>query len=267
MAKWKSLNNGVIMKSFTLYVDKKSFIHDIDSISKLFFIVFAILLPVILPGLRVSFICAGFGFLLLLSAGVLRNALPVYAFMSFILLTIVLIQGMFGVDNETLAFDLFGLKFYREGLMASAKIVLRALNIIQSFLVLVLTTKPSDLVEDLVEKGLSPRIGYVVNSVFQIIPQMMATVSTITDAQRSRGMETEGGLVVRFKAFVPLLAPVVLNSFMSTKERAMALEVRAFSAKNARTVLHERSACRYGFFIKAALVAMLLAAVCWRVLG
>lgn len=255
------------MKSFALYVDKKSFIHDIDSISKLFFIVFAVILPVILPGLWVSSICAVFGFLLLLTAGVLKNALPVYAFMSFILLTIVLIQGMFGVNNETLAFNLFGLKFYVEGLLASAKITLRAINIIQSFLVLALTTKPSDLVEDLVEKGLSPRIGYVVNSVFQIIPQMMATADTITDAQRSRGMETEGGLIVRFKAFVPLLAPVVLNSFMSTKERAMALEVRAFSAKNERTVLHERTVYRYGFLIKAALVVLLLSAVCWRALG
>lgn len=252
------------MKTFSLYVDRRSFVHDIDPFSKLSFIAFAILLPIIAPDMRVSFVCVAAGFLLLASAGVLKRAAPVYAFVSFVLLTVVIIQGMFGVDNETPVFNVLGFTFYREGLLTALKVILRVYNIIQSFLILVLTTKPEELVGDLVWRGLSPRIGYVINSTFQIIPQMMATVGAITDAQRSRGMETEGNLIVRFKAFIPLMGPVVLNSFISTKERAMALEVRAFSAKNGHTAFHERKSYKYGMLLRSAFVVILMLTIFWR---
>ena len=71
-----------------------------------------------------------------------------------------------------------------------------------SFATFVLSTKPADLVEALEKSGFSKRFGYIINSVFQIIPQMTGTMSTIMDAQRSRGMETEGSLLVRAKAFI-----------------------------------------------------------------
>ena len=65
-----------------------------------------------------------------------------------------------------------------------------------------MTTSPQELVDELEKSGFSPKLGYVINSVFQILPQMMAAKDTIADAQRSRGMETEGNLMVRMKAFL-----------------------------------------------------------------
>ena len=55
---------------------------------------------------------------------------------------------------------------------------------------------------------------------------MTGTMNTITDAQRSRGLETEGSLLTRAKAFLPLISPVVMSSLINTRERAVALEVR-----------------------------------------
>mgnify|MGYP000155167031 CR=1 FL=1 len=60
---------------------------------------------------------------------------------------------------------------------------------------------------------------------------MMGTMHTITDAQRSRGMETEGNLLVRIKAFLPLISPVVMSALTATRERAIALEVRGFGSQ------------------------------------
>ncbi|WDU84655.1 energy-coupling factor transporter transmembrane component T [Caloramator sp. Dgby_cultured_2] len=98
-----------------------------------------------------------------------------------------------------------------------------------------LTTKPSDLIENLVRRGLSPKLGYVLASVLQIIPQMLSTMDTILDAQRSRGLETEGKLIKRLKAFIPLIGPAVMNSLISTRERAMALEMRGFNSNIKKT--------------------------------
>lgn len=221
-------------------------------------------MPFILPTTLISFICMAVGLLLLFIAKVFRNSLPVYGFICFVLLTVIIIQGLFHVDNETILFQLGSLVFYKEGLLYAFTLSLRVINIVASFLILVLTTKPSDLVESLVRKGLSPRFGYVLLSVFQIVPQMMSTVGTITDAQRSRGMETEGKLSVRIKAFLPLIAPVVLNSLIQTKERAMALEVRGFNAKGKKTYLHDEKDYAYSSTIQLGLWGIIVLAIVGR---
>lgn len=52
---------------------------------------------------------------------------------------------------------------------------------------------------------------------------MSGTMNTIMDAQRSRGLETEGNLITRAKSFLPLISPVVMSSLINTRERAIAL--------------------------------------------
>ncbi len=133
-------------------------------------------------------------------------------------------------ENVNVLFQVVGLKFYREGIFYALHIGLNILNMLLSFAVFVLSTKPSEFVDELEKRGFSPRFGYIVTSVFQIIPQMMGTMNTIIDAQRSRGLETEGNLRTRGKAFLPLISPVVMSSLINTRERAIALEVRGFGA-------------------------------------
>ena len=128
-----------------------------------------------------------------------------------------------------------------------------------------MTTKPSDLVENFVRRGFSPRFGYVFLSVFQIIPQMTETMSTITDAQRSRGMETEGNLLVRIKAFLPLISPVVMSSLINTKERALALEVRGFNAKTKKTFLNDEKKSGADKSIRIVMLVLLIVGILWRV--
>lgn len=212
----------------------------------------------------VSFICVGISILLLISAKVLRKALPVFTFIFLILVTVVIIQGLFKPENETVLFHIGPFAMYKEGLLYALTIVLRVINIVSAFLILVLTTKPSDLVESLVRRGMSPRIGYVIVSVFQIIPEMVSTIGTIMDAQRSRGMETEGNLLVRIKAFIPLLGPVVVGSLIHTKERAMALEVRGFNSNTPKTYLYEEKTYAYSKVIQAMMLILVAGAVVWR---
>ena len=77
------------------------------------------------------------------------------------------------------------------------------------------------------------------SSVFQIVPQMSGTMNTIMDAQRSRGLETEGSLITRAKSFLPLISPVVMSSLINTRERAIALEIRGFESGEKKTYLKD----------------------------
>ena len=255
----------VLKKSISLYTERDSFVHDVDPITKLVYIVFAILVPIILPTFTVSFSCVALSIILLAAGKVLRKSTPVYSFVFIVLITVVIIQGLFKPENETVLFHIGPIAMYKEGLLFAATIVLRVLNIVSAFMILVLTTKPSDLVESLVRKGMSPRIGYVIVSVFQIIPQMMATMDTITDAQRARGMETEGKFIVRMKAFLPLLGPVVLGSLINTRERAMALEVRGFNSRALKTYLNEEKTYPHSKVLQIIMALLVVAAVGWRI--
>lgn len=253
------------MKSISLYVDKNTFLNRMEPFNKIFYIVTAILVPLFIGELTAYVVFIGLSLLLLLTGKSLKRTIPLIAFSFTILITVFVIHGLFNVSNENVLFNMWGLKFYEEGIRYALKISLNILNMLLCFAVFVLTTKPSDLVEDMERIGFSPRFGYIIASVFQIIPQMIGTMSTITDAQRSRGLETEGSIIVRAKAFIPLIAPVVMSSLANTRERAIALEVRGFEAKGKKTFLYEKRKSKSDLIIRIIMVAVIICSAGWRV--
>lgn len=255
------------MRSLSLYVDKDTFVHRIDPITKLVYVVVSVAAAYVAPGLWPGLVLLALSLTLLAAGRVLLRAWPVFTMTGVVLSTVFLIQGLFNPANATPAWGLGPVVFYREGLLFALGITIRLLNLLSSTVILVLATRPPDLIAALVRRGLSPKFGYVMSSVLQIIPNMANATSTILDAQRARGMETEGNLGTRLRAYVPLLGPLVTSSLIATQERAMALEVRAFNAKGKRTFLSEESVPSYAAPVRFLLVATLVAVAVWRVVG
>ena len=127
----------------------------------------------------------GISLVMLISGKIIRRVFPLIAFSFTIILTIFLIHGLVNQQNKNVLFAIGFLRFYKEGLLYAAHIGLNILNMLLSFAIVVLSTRPSELVDELERKGFSPRFGYIINSVFQIIPQMMGTTHTITDAREA----------------------------------------------------------------------------------
>ena len=193
------------------------------------------------------------------------TAMPLVLFSFTLILVIFLIQGLFNHDNRTVMFSIGVITFYREGVLFAVRIGCNILNMLLSFGIFVLTTSPQELVDELEKSGFSPKFGYIINSVFQILPQMMATKDVIAAAQRSRGMETEGNMLVRIKAFLPLISPVVMSSLINTRERAIALEVRGFGRKQKKTWLYDRPKCKWDPAVRGILVFLLVLVIVWRI--
>ncbi|WP_432357396.1 energy-coupling factor transporter transmembrane component T family protein [Sporosarcina sp. UB5] len=255
------------MNTMTLYVGKDSPVHRVDPLTKLLFVFISIGTTYIMSTHLAVFGILLFTCFILLIGKVFKSILPVIGVSFLLIASIIVVQGFFHPDRATVLFEIGPIPIYKEGFSIAFLITLRVVNMVAAFGVLILTTKPDDLVEALLQKGMSPKFGYVLLSVLQIIPQMIALTGKITDAQRARGMETEGGLWRRFKSFLPLLGPVVLNSLTETRERSIALEIRGFNAKGKRTSLYERENYRYGVPLRIALIAFLLAIIVWRVIS
>ena len=247
------------MKSISLFVDKDTYLTRLHPFAKMLYIVAAISVPLITGTLWMFgvFIAVSLG--LLISGKIIKKVFT-------IIITVFLIHGLFNRENQNVLAALGPLKFYKEGLLYASRIGLNILNMLLAFAMFVLTTKPATLVDDLEQAGFSPRFGYMISSVFQIIPQMMGTMNTIMDAQRSRGMETEGSLFVRAKAFIPLISPVVSSSLINTRERAIALEVRGFDSKTKKTFLSDHKIKGRDRAFMVLMVLLIAGSIVWRVI-
>ncbi|HEY8462926.1 MAG TPA: energy-coupling factor transporter transmembrane component T [Bacillota bacterium] len=254
------------MKQFSLYQPGDSLIHRLDPLSKILYIltvvVFSFVIPLPIPAL-ITLFCSG---ILLLVGRVLPKVIPLMMYSGFVLASVMIIQGLYMAENKTPVMVAGPLVFYSEGITYALRLCLRVLNLLGAFAVLVLTTKPADLIENLINKGLSPQVGYVFASILQIIPQLAVKAGMILDAQRCRGLETEGNLGVRVKAFLPIIGPVVINSLLDTQERAMALEVRGFNRRGPRTYLKEYRPSVYEMTIQWGLILVMAVALIWRII-
>lgn len=252
------------MDTMTLYENKQSPIHSIDPMTKILYAMVNIAIAYILNNIWAILGLTLFTFLILAVGKVFHKILPILGLSMFLILSIIIVQGFFNPANETVLVEFEFITLYVEGMYAASIFTLRILNMIGSFGVLILTTKPDELVEALIRRGFSPRFGYVILSVLQLIPQMQATMGKITDAQRARGMETEGDIWTRTKAFFPLIIPVVLNSLNETRERAIALEIRGFGSEGARTFINEEKEYSHKFILRILLFFMFIGAIVWR---
>ncbi|TCD46777.1 energy-coupling factor transporter transmembrane protein EcfT [Streptococcus sp. X16XC17] len=249
----------------SLYEDKQSFLNSLSPITKMLYVLSIIIIPIITGNLWVFVGTILLSQTLLSHSKVWKKTFPILGLSAIVLITVVLIQGLFRQGNVTPVLTLGPVVFYKEGLLFALEIALNVINIILAFCVLILTTKSSDMIEDLVRKGFSPRFGYVFISLFQLIPQMTSRMATITDAQKSRGMETEGSLMTRVKAFLPLVSPVIMSSFIDTKERAIALEVRGFNSKNKKTFINPPVRSKYDSWIQVLCLIGIVLAIIERV--
>lgn len=254
------------MKSISLYVDKDTYLTRMHPFTKLCYIFTAIVASLAAGKLWAFAAFIGISLVILISGKIIRRVFPLIAFSFTILISIFLIHGLFNQENATLLFAAGPLKFYREGMLYALRISLNVLNMLLAFAVFVLTTCPAELVEDLERIGFSPKIGYVISSVFQIVPQMSGTMNTIMDAQRSRGLEMEGSLLTRAKSFLPLISPVVMSSLINTRERAIALEIRGFEAGQKKTYLREDKMKNSDRVCCVILLLLIVVAVAIRIL-
>ncbi|WP_066250420.1 energy-coupling factor transporter transmembrane component T [Neobacillus drentensis] len=147
------------------------------------------------------------------------------------------------------------------GLTLTSKVIAVGSSLILFFRI----TPVKDFVYSLEVMGLSPKATYVVLSTLTIIPEMKKSSQVIMDAQKTRGVETEGSLMVRLKALLPMITPLVLSSVASTEERAMALEARAFTVNKRKTSIYSIEKTGRDSFIRVLLLVLLILLIVWRV--
>jgi energy-coupling factor transport system permease protein len=234
-----------VPRGLSVYAEGHSLLHRAHPFTKGILALSAIALAFISPSIVWAAAIGVVLLSLLAIAGVLKRFIPVaVALLLPITILLLLVQGFANPANRTVFIPLGPFSLYQEGLAIALLTAIRIFDLISATFLFSFTTRPADFAEALMQRGLSPRFGYVIQSALQMIPQSLETAERIRDAQRARGLETEGPLLRRARAYIPLLLPLVLSSLVATQERAMALEVRGFGLpvkRQRRLVLPDNS--------------------------
>jgi energy-coupling factor transport system permease protein len=125
------------------------------------------------------------------------------------------------------------------GLTAALQATLRVVAFALSVAVFSLTTATDDLLSDLERRGLGRRGEFVIGAAVRTVPRMIERAGEIVDAQRARGLDTQGGPLRRARGVLPLAGPMISSALGEVEERTLALEARAFSAPGRRTVIRQ----------------------------
>ena len=180
-------------------------------------------------------------------------------------ISVFLIQG-FLWPHGTPIFWIGPFSLKQEGLSFAVASTGRILVVVSSFLWFAMTTRPDALMTSLSQRGFPSSLAYIIVATVQIIPRFQTRANTIVDAQRARGLETEGGLLRRLRAILPLVVPLILSSLVDVEERALAVEARGFSSPVKKISLVEVREARWEPAFRWILVAGMAAFVSLRFL-
>ena len=149
-----------------------------------------------------------------------------------------------------------------EGIALAAEVVVRVLTMAGAAVLFYATTRPAELVGSLQYHGVSARLTFIVHNAVAMIPRLAERAREVADAQRARGLDTEGNWLRRGRGLVALASPTVLGAIAEVETRTLALETRGFTRPGQATVLRVptdsllQRAARWGTLIGLIVLAL-----------
>lgn len=225
-----------------------------------------VIISIFTPGYVLQYIMFPVFLIISFMAGTTKQFLNAFFKSIFIIILFIFAMQVFIITNEDQT-PIWGfIHFSQTGLATSLSMTSKITAIASAIMTFFETTKVKDITYALEHAGTPRKVTFLISSTIQLIPQMSSLSRTITDAQKARGIETEGGLMTRIKAFVPMLGPLVLSSIQQTEERVLALESRAFSAKGKKTSIYVLNKTGLDIAMEVLSVILLIGYVVWRVM-
>lgn len=200
-------------------------------------------------------------------AGVLPRVLVLSVALSAPLLaSAVIVNVLFPVDGVPIA-TLGPFEVTAEGIALAVTVAARVLAMAGAAVLFSLTTRPSQLVASLQHHGVPARLTFLIHHGVAMIPRLAERARDVADAQRARGLDTEGSFLRRARGVMALAAPTVLGTVRETETRTLALETRGFSRPGRATVLWPPRDSRLQRLARWAVVVAVVALALGRLAG
>jgi energy-coupling factor transport system permease protein len=247
----------------SLYLDRDTFVHRLDPRTKMFLLLgtfvlaFVFLGPLYLAG--VMALVLFFGYL----AESLANLRRIWFILVAITILSTILWAVFGSGRTPLF-----LFVEWEALLYGISVALRIDITVVAGMIFLSVTRNEEIATGLARLGIPYRFAFAVSTALRLVPMIVATASTISQAQRSRGLDLESGNILeRIRKYVPLLVPVFISTIRSTNVFSMALESKGFGAGKKRTFFLRVSFGWRDAMVLVVFAALLGGAIALRVAG
>jgi energy-coupling factor transport system permease protein len=228
------------------YVRGDSLVHRLDGRTKFLFFLWISIFNYTFYDIYFSLISLTVVISLALIARIGRVVLTVIMIVAvpILLLGLIILGGPIGFpENKTplLTVMVLGhqIGLFLEGTVYVSIWSTRLAVTITAALLAYLTTHPSDLAAIMLKSRLPYKFAYAFMATVQLIPILANELTTIYQAQVSRGLNVQANIIQRLKSIMVLMIPLTLGAISQTQTRAIALESRGFSAPVRKVLLSD----------------------------
>lgn len=217
--------------SSDFYIKKDSWLHRLDPRVKLLLSVALMVVSLSVTDLiTIVIILAGIH-LMLISAQIPMNRFVwVWKMMLPVTIMIILLWPLFYRDGKVLV-SFWIITITAGGIIEGVAMALRICALGFACFILLFTTDQTKIVRGLVKMGVPYKIGLMLAITLRYLPTFFGIINMVSDAQKARGLNLEGGsLFKRLKAYMPILVAVLITGLKTSDNLSNALETRALGA-------------------------------------
>lgn len=227
------------MKEIMQYINKDSFLHRMNPLSKIAAVTGIIVLSVFTTDSTVLGLLVLGIFLASLKAGLHQELLRQLKLLVFLSLTLILLTIFTLKSGDTIGYLIPAGTLTAAGLVPvttgaldfGTVLSLRFFAMLFAFQLLVVTTKPSDLMKALMEIHIP--VDYVLMFVIALrfIPSLQIEGQRIHEAQLARGYNPGKGVRGKIRSLKPILVPLVANSLGRTQVLGLTMDMRGYRSR------------------------------------
>lgn len=191
------------------------------------------------------------------------------------ILAVTAVLDLFFIDGGDVYVKWHFIQITSDGVKTALLMVIRILILLAGSSLLTYTTSPIALT-DAIERLLSPlkkirvpvhAFAMMMTIALRFIPTLLEETDKIMTAQKARGASfSEGNLLQRAKALVPVLVPLFVSAFRRAEELATAMECRCYRGDEGRTKMRQLHACGRDYAAMTVTVVLLAAAVAVKII-
>ena len=224
---------------FDTYIPGASFLHRLDPRAKFWATLLSLVFIFLLPNLlcQALFILAIHTILLVVDIpiGVLGR---LWRQMAILLVLILLLQPFFSPSGRLLI-ALGPVKLTSGGILRAVELALRTAGMVFVTCTLLFTTPQPALVRAFVKLGLPYTWGLTISLALRFLPAIQDLFRTIRDAQAARGWVAQGGLLKKFRDYIPILVAVLISTLRMSDQLTLALAARGLESTHPRSSWRE----------------------------
>ena len=213
------------------YIDGDTPVHKLNPMVKILFSVFVIVAGIINADPLVLILLMGIPIVALMTAGMTKDVINQGKMLLVVFGILILITVLTVRSGEMYSLGGIGLATY-DGFLAGVLISLRLGAMFFSFLLLVTTTRPGDLVNTLVSRMYFPMdYALMIMITMRFIPTLQVEARKITEAQAVRGFKP-AGLSDMSRIIGPTITPLLSNSIGRAGSLGHVIELRGYRSSS-----------------------------------